>query len=285
MAKRELAKSESHKELALGIQNRIDSFVQNGELSLPEGYSPQNALKSAFLVLQETVDRSKKPVLESCTKVSISNALLDMIIQGLNPSKDQCYFIAYGSKLICQRSYFGSMSLVKSLCGAKDVYANCVHKEDDFEYKIEQGKVEIKLHSQTVESLDSEILAAYAVIEFEDRKHIELMTMKQIKAAWSQGQIYNEGKESTHTKFSSEMCKKTVINRACKNYINSSVDSGLIINSINRSAVDTEEGKLEKGLEDANTEVLDMPEDTDEFSKVDFSDLGKQSQGQFNLDN
>ena len=47
------------------VANKIKGFQQSKELHLPENYSPENALKSAFLILQGTLDMSKKPVLES----------------------------------------------------------------------------------------------------------------------------------------------------------------------------------------------------------------------------
>lgn len=41
-------------------------------------------------------------------KASIANSSLDMIQQGLNSGKNQCYFIANGQKLQMSRSYFGT---------------------------------------------------------------------------------------------------------------------------------------------------------------------------------
>ncbi len=78
-------------------------------------------MKSAWLILQAAVDKDKKPVLEVCSKNSIANALLDMVVQGLNPAKKQCYFIAYGNGLACQRSYFGTMAVTKQVAGAKEI--------------------------------------------------------------------------------------------------------------------------------------------------------------------
>jgi len=92
------------------VAAKVREFQERGELDLPPNYSPENAMKSAWLILQNTFDKNKKPVLHACTKDSIANSLLDMIVQGLNPAKKQCYFIAYGNQLVCQRSYFGTMA-------------------------------------------------------------------------------------------------------------------------------------------------------------------------------
>lgn len=75
------------------VLSKIKDFEEAGELKLPANYSAANALKSAWLILQETKDRNDKPALVVCTKESVANALLDMVVQGLSPMKKQCYFI------------------------------------------------------------------------------------------------------------------------------------------------------------------------------------------------
>ena len=243
------------------VAGKVRGFTERGELQLPENYSPENALKSAWLKLQEVKDKSGKPVLATCTPASVANSLLDMIVQGLNPAKDQCYFIAYGSQLVCQRSYFGSMAVVKNVAGAKDIYAEVVYKGDVFEYEIRGKHKQITKHTQKLENIDGKsIVAAYAVIEFEDRQdYTEIMTMAEIKQAWLQGQVYKEGGNSVHHKFAAEMAKKTVINRACKAFINSSNDSSLLIRAYNRAGDVIDEQDLDEEIAtNANGEVIDI---------------------------
>ena len=53
------------------VTKRIRQFIAGGELHLPADYSPENAMKSAWLMLQETVDRDKRPARKSApAKVS-----------------------------------------------------------------------------------------------------------------------------------------------------------------------------------------------------------------------
>lgn len=52
---------------------------------------------------------------------------------------------------------------------------------------------------------------------------LEVMNMKQIKQSWQQGYGYKEG-SGTHSKFADQMAKKTVINRALKQIINTHGD-------------------------------------------------------------
>jgi len=101
------------KNVADFVLSKIQKLQSNGEIYFPNNYSPENALKSAWLKLQETKDKNDKPVLQSCTQISIANALLNMVVQGLNPMKNQCYFIPYGNQLTLMRSYFGSIAVAK----------------------------------------------------------------------------------------------------------------------------------------------------------------------------
>ena len=59
------------------VLQKIEGFVKDGGLRLPENYSVANNMKSAWLVLQETTDRNNKPALEVCTKATIANALFE----------------------------------------------------------------------------------------------------------------------------------------------------------------------------------------------------------------
>ena len=191
-------------------------------------------------MLQETVDRDKKPVLQSCSKESIANALLDMTIQGLSPAKKQCYFIPYGGKLQLSRSYLGTVAVTKRLKGVKNVIANCIYEGDEFEYKfdLETGEKTITKHEQKFENIDpAKIKGAYAIVVTDESipSHIEIMNINQIRKAWGQGAA--KGNSGAHNNFTDEMAKKTVINRACKMFANTSDDSDLLIGAFNNSAL------------------------------------------------
>jgi recombination protein RecT len=116
------------------VNNKI-SAMQNEGLALPTSYSHANALKSAFFAL---TNHSSGNLLEKCSKESIANALLDMVIQGLSPAKTQCYFVPYGQTLKMTRSYFGTMAVVKRLKGVKNIWANIIYEGDDFDLGIDE---------------------------------------------------------------------------------------------------------------------------------------------------
>ena len=243
------------------VSNKVQEFVARGELHLPPNYSVENAMKSAWLILQNTVDKDKRPVLQVCTKDSIANALLDMAVQGLNPAKKQGYFIAYGKHLVFQRSYFGTMAVTKRVTGAKDIFAEVVYKGDEFEYTIKNGNKYIMKHIQRIENVDPDnIDAAYCTIIFDDdRQFTDVMTWDEIQKAWSKSKNNPDREGSTHKEFAQEMARKTVINRACKRYLNSSDDGSLLMYHVNRADEVAAEAEVEAEIaENANQELIDV---------------------------
>lgn len=212
------------------VLSRIEQFQKDGSIILPKNYSVENHMKSAWLALQEVEDKEHHKALQICTKESIANSLLDMVLQGLSVSKKQGYFIVYGNMLIFQRSYFGTIALAKRTGGiVSEPVANVIYDGDDFQYEIDPktAKVAIVKHTQKLENIDnSKIKGAYALVTLADgTTQVTIMSMQQIRAAWGQGAT--KGNSPAHKNFAEEMAKKTVIGRACKAIINSSNDAWL----------------------------------------------------------
>ena len=207
-----------------GLSKQLNSKVQNG-MSFPADYNVTNALMGAYLALKETEDKNGKPLLEVCTQTSIANSLMDMATLGLSVQKKQGYFIAYGGKCQFQRSYFGNMTIARRY-GMKDVNAEIIYDGDEFTYSIVDGKKEFTSHKQDFKNIDTDkISGAYAIVTMEDgTKYLEVMNINQLKQSWKQGYGYKET-GGTHQKFADQMAKKTVINRAMKQIINTHGDA------------------------------------------------------------
>jgi recombination protein RecT len=214
------------------VLKKLELMQGAGEIRLPENYSAENALKSAQLYLSEQLTKDNKPVLEACTTVSIANALLKMVVQGLSVVKNQCYFIAYGNKLNFQRSYFGSVALAKRVSNVTDVVPVVIYDGDEFELgiDIDTGYRKVLKHVPAFQNIDNaKIKGAYAIVHKSDgTKQVEVMTIAEIEQAWQQGTT--KGASPAHKNFRQEMAKKTVINRACKEPINTSDDAHLYFN-------------------------------------------------------
>lgn len=246
------------KTLADAVLAKVRVFTASRDLRLPPDYSPENALKSGWLILLETKTKEGKPVLEACTKDSIANALLKMILLGLSPQKGQCDFIAYGSKLSCDVSYFGTLALAKRTGGVEDVIPTVIYEGDVFEYEIINGRKRVTKHVQAFENVDmNKIKGAYATVFFQDPQkepYVEIMTMAQIRQAWMQGAT--KGASPAHKNFPDQMSAKTAIGRACKLFINASDDSDL---GVEDPEVDGfTQTSREKAAERANKEELTM---------------------------
>jgi recombination protein RecT len=259
------------KTIADSVLRRVQTFSANKDIRLPANYSPENALKSAWLILLETKDRSDKPVLEVCTKESIANALLNMVLQGLNPVKKQCDFIAYGNKLTLQREYHGTMALARRYGGIREAVGNVVFEGDEFEYSIDsRGYKKVTKHIQTIDNIDAnKIKGAYATLLFEDAERepfVEIMTMAQIRQAWMQGAT--KGGSPAHKNFPDQMAIKTVISRACKTFISSSDDSALFDDDDTTDAV--ARASRERITSDANQEEITI----DAQDAVEVKDTG-----------
>lgn len=250
---------------------KIATLQKDTGIVLPKNYSAPNAINSAWLKLQDVKDRNQKLALEVCTKNSITETLYNMVLQGLNPVKDQCYFIVYGNKLTLMKSYLGNIAATKRLKGVKDVIANVIYKDDIFQHEFnrDNGRIKIIEHKQEFANIDDDkIIGAYAIVILEDEEnYVELMTLKQIQNAWAMSRTY-KADSKTHNDFKGEMCKKSVINRACKHFAKTSDDSDALLEVINetleydeKDIIETTHNEVQEEIkENANQgEIIDIP--------------------------
>ena len=270
----------TEKTLADNVQNRVNELVTAGRLNLPKDYSVGNAMSSAWLILQNTVDKDKRPVLQTCAKASIANALLDMAILGLNPSKQQGYFIAYGNQLSWFTSYFGNIAAVSRIKGFESLpAATLIYKGDKVELGHDELGEEMILEHETSweNKVSGEIIGAYATIKFGGRIRTQVMTMSEIKEAWSMSRTNKE-----HKTFTGEFAKRTVLNRLMKNLLKTSTDDDLVVETL----IKTENEHYEfdktnvvnetKEEVETNTASEELPfeevEEDDPFDKVDYKE-------------
>lgn len=242
------------------VNAKITSLIEAGDIKLPANFAAENAVRSAWLHLQDLKDRNDQPVLDVCTAPSISNAILKMVVQGLSVVKSQCAFIAYGNKLTFQRQYQGSIALAKRVSDVVDVKANAIYKDDEFEFEVnaDTGVKKVLKHKQTLNSIDVDnVVGAYAILTLADgsTSH-EIMNIKQIRKSWEMGQT--KGKSKAHENFTDEMACKTVINRACKLKIEASDDSDLYADDSENGMDQTEETVKNQIAQKAHKKPLDF---------------------------
>lgn len=218
-----LATPQAQHKITTAVHNRFEKLGEQG-YQFPEGYNATNAMQAAIAQISalKNVDR--------VTEDSIKKTLFDMLVQGLDPNKNQVYFIPYGPELQMQRSYFGTQQVLKRLPEIVDVSAFVVREGEEFVVDYaEDGGLTVVKHHTAFDKLDNDIVGAYALITKADgTKKYEVMTKKDIDTSWSQAKTKN-----VQNKFPAEMAKRTVINRAAKNIINTSSDSGVLTGAIN----------------------------------------------------
>ena len=207
------------------VLTRVEAMTDAGELVLPANYHAGNAVKLAWLYLQTVKDRNDRPAVDVCTRESICNCFLEMVIKGLSVGKKQCYFIVTGNQLSFWEDYRGKLMRAKRDTDIADVNAQVIYEGDKFAYSVdENGHYQLESHETSLSNINiNKIVGAYAVVIKDDgSRYIEVMTMEQIRNSWMQGAA--KGNSGAHTKFTDQMAKKTVISRACKIALGSSED-------------------------------------------------------------
>ena len=273
-------KNETVNEFVGKIQDHLKTLNEESTIDLPQNYSLGNAVRSAYLKLLETKDKNGKKAMEVCTKTSITNAMLSMVIQGLSPAKSQCYFVVYGDQLTLMRSYMGTVAVTKRIKGVVDVKSYCIYEGDEIEteFDITSGTLQINKFNPKFENIDNKkILGAFAMIIGENGPiHTEIMTLAQIQAAWNQGA--SKGGSGAHKNFSEEMAKKSVINRACKMFVNTSDDADILLDEFNKTSENDEIDPVKKEISNnANKELLDFEEEENkEIVEVDYKETEKE---------
>lgn len=242
------------KDISSQVLDKIDSFQQSGELTLPKDYKVENALKSAYIILSDP----KNDLLKKCTTESVAEALLKMVIYGVSPIKKQCYFIPYGDKLECSISYAGNIAIAKRYGQLKSIKGNAIFEGDTFEFHVDQetGRRKLINHKQTLESVGNmNVIGAYAMVEMNDgARDLEVMNISQIKMSWGQGG--SKGNSPAHKNFPDQMAIKTVLNRACKLLISSSDDS-VLYDPLDEAKIDAPKADVADEInKEANKESL-----------------------------
>ena len=244
------------------VLNRVEEMCQVG-FTMPKDYNYVNAVKATMLKLQEVKDKNGKQALEVCTPSSIQSALFEMVVKGLDVSKNQAYLVVYNDKLQLQESYFGKVLQVKRIFPDWEPRPNIVHDGDTFKYTVnpETGRRELVEHTQSLENLDKPIVGGYIYLPCADGgKDLYIMTIKQIMAAWNKSRSGG----ATAKQFPEKMAMKTLVNSGCTMVINSTPSqSNIADNSDDPNAPEhTQEFDDAEEIVEVH-ELPDAPQDVD----------------------
>jgi recombination protein RecT len=247
-----------------------------------DAYTIDTAMQAVAIIFSENNN------FQLCTPESKYKAVLSMVCQGLNPLKGQCSFVPYGDQLQLLRDYSGSIMVAKR----EDkriaaINSKVVREGDNFDFEVVNGCYKITKHQPTIQSLNSEIIAAYAVAVDQSGQVIDadIMTMEDIKKTWRNAQLKYKGEPvvrqdgslhpgSNHAKYPEKMTTKTVVHRLCRSIIKSSGNE-----SIAAAAEHDEEFVVTEDLEpvDHAPKMLDFaqPDQEPETDRANHEQAGK----------
>lgn len=197
------------------ILDKVKDFVKG--IELPQSYDYVKAIKSLCLKLP-TIEN-----ISNASAVSIFQAAYDYVNQGLDVSKNQCFFVVRGNTLTFQVQYQGNEALAKQLNpDIIEINSSVIYQGDKVEITKEMGRTIVK-HTTSFDNInDEKIVGAYATVVRNVNGTIvedsEILNMNQIAKRWSQGKT----KQEIHKKFPDRMAQKTVINILCSHIIKAS---------------------------------------------------------------
>lgn len=247
-----------------GARTSVFDLLARGEIAFPEDYNVANALNAAALVIQRTVDMNKKPALQVCTETSIQEALIDMVLMGLNPAKKQGYFIVFGNQLGFMPSYHGDVAVAKRVRPGISVSAQIIYEGDEVETEIVDGNMRVTKHTQPFASRAAGVITgAYAVLKDERgvAESTVLMTWREIQASWKQSKTYKPDGNGVHNRFPEAMTLRTVIRKLVTPIITQSDDAHLKRAVRRQDTLSTTQAFESKRNALANNDLLAPPDD------------------------
>lgn len=227
------------------VLSQVQKLQERHALFLPGNYSVENALKSAWFSIQNSDQKEK---ILACSPESQTNALFDMVLQGMDVAKKQGYFIPYGTRLLFQRSYFGDIALAQRVRPGIHIFHDVIYegeKVTPYKETTRYGYITKVRHEPAFpRKANAVIIGAYCGVIDENGEEmgVELMDIEQIKKSWRKSKTYNATSATFHNEQPDVACQRTVIRRRLKPIINSSNDAALLesIRRQDEDAVDAE---------------------------------------------
>lgn len=192
------------------------------EIANDKTFNAKQAIISMALKLKETKDKAGRPAIEVCSRESIMTVTQEVLVKKLDLMKSQAVLLVRGDKLQLQAMYFGNVKRSLELNPFLSHFTfSIIYKDDKVDLEIgEDGGYRVKSHKTSIANIGKDkVLACYANAVTKDGKvyMTELMTMDEIKMAWSQS---SNTSLSVHGKHWRKMCRKTVLNSLCTWLIN-----------------------------------------------------------------
>lgn len=187
--------------------------LEKVNVGLPDGFNQQRFVQNAVALLNEN-DTLAKFAKDNGT-AQIKQQMMQAAYLGLDFMSSEAYLVPYGKKLNFTISYRGKVKLAKkySVRPLKDIYAKIVREGDEFVETIVNGEPSISFTPKPFNN--GKIIGCFAIALFEDGgMAYETMSYDEVEKTRSKSRA---AKADAWVSFWSEMAKKTVVHRLCKN--------------------------------------------------------------------
>ena len=283
-SKNEIMISKEEKMLLPIAENYIQMFP---EILNDKSFNAKQSLISMALKMQEVKDKAGRPAIDICTKESIMQVAQEVLVKKLDIMKNQAALIVRGDKLMLQPQYQGNVRRALELNPFLSHFNFVpIYKNDQIEMEIlPDGRDGVKTHKTSFNNIsNSNLVGGYVrAIKKDGSVYMtEVMTMEQIKMAWSKS---SNTSLSVHKAFPLRMIRKTILNALCSWLINTTGEVEEQDVAYNEEetiretiVVDIDEGQeysvpteVEEVVEESNIEEItwtqsDMDEVLDEIS-------------------
>lgn len=198
----------------------------------------------------------------------IKQGLLRGAYLGLDALNAECYLVPYGKQLNFMPSYKGMVKMAQkySTRPIKTIYAKAVREGDEFEEIIDHGEPYVNFKALPFN--DKEVIGVFAVCQYVDGGMVyEVMSREAVEACRKSSKAKNSPAWQSYW---SEMAKKTVLRRLCKNLpidmdakAAAAFDSGLEIETDPVESAKNEIAEAEANSEEFVFDMNDSPEQTE----------------------
>ena len=218
-SKNELVVSREEKMLMPIAENYIQMFP---EILNDKNFNAKQSLISMALKMQEVKDKAGRSAIDVCTKESIMQVAQEVLVKKLDIMKNQAALIVRGDKLMLQPQYQGNVRRALELNPFLSHFNFVpIYKGDQIEMEIlADGRYGVKSHKTSFNNISNNNLVGGYVRAIKKDGSVymtEVMTMEQIKMAWSKS---SNSSLSVHKAFPLRMARKTILNALCSWLIN-----------------------------------------------------------------
>ena len=221
----EVVKHEKNNELQVSKEQQILMPIAESYIAMfpnKENDTTKQNIISMALKLSETKDKTGRHAIEVCTKESVMQVAQEVIVKKLDLMKNQGALIVRGNKLMLQSQYQGNVARALELNPLLSHFNFVpIYKNDKVEMEIgKDGSYGIKNHTTCFANIGNNNLVGGYVRAINKDGSVymtEVMTMEQIKIAWSKS---SNSALTVHKEFPIKMVRKTILNSLCSWLIN-----------------------------------------------------------------